>query len=72
MNRQSGATTVEFALVLVIFLTFLLGIIDFSRIFAAKTASPRATEYIIERDDAGVNALTTAEVGFNFLKNIRF
>ena len=26
------------------------GIIDFGRIFAAKTASPRKTEYIIERD----------------------
>jgi hypothetical protein len=48
------------------------GIIDFSRIFAAKTASPRATEYIIERDDAGTNALRTAKVGFDFLKNVRF
>ena len=48
------------------------GIIDFNRIFAAKTASPRSTEYIVERDDAGVNALNTAAVGFNFLKNIRF
>lgn len=48
------------------------GIIDFSRIFAAKTASPRATEYIIERDDAGTNAMNTARVGFNFLKHIRF
>jgi sugar phosphate isomerase/epimerase len=48
------------------------GIIDFNRIFAAKTASPRATEYIIERDDAGANALNTARVGFNFLKNARF
>jgi sugar phosphate isomerase/epimerase len=48
------------------------GIIDFGRIFAAKTASPRDTEYIIERDDAGANAMNTARVGFNFLKNIRF
>jgi len=48
------------------------GIIDFQRIFAAKTASPRATEYIIERDDAGAAALTTARVGFTYLKNIRF
>lgn len=32
MNRkQSGSTTVEFALVLIIFLTFFLGITDFSR-----------------------------------------
>jgi sugar phosphate isomerase/epimerase len=48
------------------------GIIDFGRIFAAKFASPHATEYIIERDDAGEAALHTAQVGFNFLKNIRF
>jgi hypothetical protein len=48
------------------------GIIDFNRIIAAKTAGPRATEYIIERDDAGANALNTARVGFNFLKNARF
>lgn len=48
------------------------GIIDFGRIFAEKTASPSATEYIIERDDAGDAALNTAKVGFNFLKNIRF
>ncbi len=48
------------------------GVIDFRRIFAAKTASPRKTEYIIERDDAGQGALTTAQVGFDLLKNIRF
>jgi sugar phosphate isomerase/epimerase len=48
------------------------GIIDFGRIFAEKTASPSATEYIIERDDAGDAALNTAKVGFEFLKNIRF
>ncbi|RIJ78130.1 sugar phosphate isomerase/epimerase [Nakamurella silvestris] len=48
------------------------GVIDFGRIFAAKSASPSSTEYIIERDDAGAGGLTTAKVGFNFLKNIRF
>jgi sugar phosphate isomerase/epimerase len=48
------------------------GIIDFGRVFDAKFASPTATEYIIERDDAGAAALNTAKVGFNFLKNIRF
>ena len=48
------------------------GIIDFARIFAAKTASPRHTEYIIERDAAGAAAMNTAQVGFNFLRNIRF
>ncbi len=41
------------------------GVIDFRRIFASKTASPRNTEYIIERDDAGQGALTTAKVGFD-------
>ncbi len=30
-KKQSGATAVEFALVLIIFLTFFLGIMDFSR-----------------------------------------
>jgi len=48
------------------------GVIDFARVFAAKTARPADTEYIIERDDAGSGALTTARVGFNYLKNIRF
>jgi sugar phosphate isomerase/epimerase len=48
------------------------GIIDFERIFAAKKAPATHTEYIIERDDAGTNALTTARVGFNFLRNVRF
>jgi sugar phosphate isomerase/epimerase len=48
------------------------GVIDFRRIFAAKTASPRNTEYIIERDDAGQGALTTAKAGFDLLKGIRF
>jgi sugar phosphate isomerase/epimerase len=48
------------------------GIIDFGRIFAAKDAPARRTEYIIERDDAGLNALQTARVGFNYLKNLRF
>lgn len=48
------------------------GVIDFARIFDLKTASPSRTEYIVERDDAGANALNTAKVGFDFLKNIRF
>ncbi len=45
--------------------------IDFARIFAAA-GSPREHQYIVERDDAGANALNTAAVGFNFLSRIRF
>jgi sugar phosphate isomerase/epimerase len=47
------------------------GVIDFARIFAAA-GSPRDHQYIVERDDAGANALNTATVGFNFLSRIRF
>ena len=38
-----GATTVEFALVLIIFLTFLLGITDFSRMLFTWSAANEAT-----------------------------
>ena len=46
------------------------GVIDFARIFraAGKTSEH---EYIVERDDAGVNALTTARVGFDFLSRLK-
>jgi sugar phosphate isomerase/epimerase len=47
------------------------GVIDFERIFAAA-GSPNRHEYIIERDDAGAAALTTAQLGFDPLKDIRF
>ena len=47
------------------------GVIDFGRIFAAA-GDVRDHEYIVERDDAGANALTTAAVGFNYLNRIRF
>jgi sugar phosphate isomerase/epimerase len=47
------------------------GVIDFARIFRAA-GNPREHEYIVERDDAGANALTTARVGFDFLSRIRF
>jgi sugar phosphate isomerase/epimerase len=53
------------------------GLIDFARIFEhSKRAG--AVEYIVERDDAGspprqpADALTTAEVGYDFLAAIRF
>ena len=47
------------------------GVIDFARIFKAA-GNPREHEYIVERDDAGAAALSTAKVGFDFLSRIRF
>jgi Flp pilus assembly protein TadG len=41
--QQRGATTVEFALALIIFLTFLLGITDFSRMLFTWSAANEAT-----------------------------
>ena len=46
------------------------GVIDFARIFRAA-GNPREHEYIIERDDAGAAALTTARVGFEFLSRVK-
>ncbi len=42
-HRQRGATLVEFALVLLIFLTFLLAIVDFSRMLFSWNAATEAT-----------------------------
>lgn len=42
---QTGATIVEFALSLLIFLMFLLGIIDFSRMLYTWNAANEATRY---------------------------
>lgn len=59
-RRQSGATAVEFALVLLIFLTFLLGIIDFSRMLftwnAANEATRAGARYAVVCDDTGNSA----------------
>jgi sugar phosphate isomerase/epimerase len=50
------------------------GLIDFPRIFRTQ----RVDEYIVERDDAGTaprtpaDALVTAEVGYNYLRGVRF
>jgi Flp pilus assembly protein TadG len=41
--RQHGATTIEFALVLLAFLTFLLGIVDFARLLYMWNAATEAT-----------------------------
>jgi sugar phosphate isomerase/epimerase len=46
------------------------GVIDFARIFA-EAGKRHQHEYIIEHDDAGANALTTAAVGYDYLKIIR-
>ena len=42
-THQRGATTVEFALALIVFLTFLLGITDFSRMLFTWSAANEAT-----------------------------
>jgi sugar phosphate isomerase/epimerase len=53
------------------------GLIDFRRIFA-QSDTAGVKEYIVERDDAGTgsrrpeDALDTAAVGYQFLRNIRF
>jgi sugar phosphate isomerase/epimerase len=53
------------------------GLIDFARVFEAGRRQG-VIEYIVERDDAGTpprspaDALSTAEVGYNFLRTIRF
>jgi sugar phosphate isomerase/epimerase len=50
------------------------GLIDFPRIFRAHGVD----EYIVERDDAGspprrpADALVTAEVGYRYLRTVRF
>jgi Flp pilus assembly protein TadG len=43
MKREQGATTVEFALGLLVFLTFLLGITDFGRMLFTWNAANEAT-----------------------------
>jgi hypothetical protein len=45
MKNQCGATVVEFALVLIIFLTFLLGILDFARMLWTWNAANEATRW---------------------------
>ena len=45
MKRQSGATTVEFALVFILFLTVLLGIVDFARMLWTWNAASEATRW---------------------------
>lgn len=44
------------------------GAIDFSRIFSAH----RPKEFVVENDSPDVTPLQTAEVGFNYLRKLRF
>jgi hypothetical protein len=64
--RQAGATMVEFALVLVVFLTFLLGITDFGRMLFTWNAAAEATRagarYAVVCDDTGKQALVLARM----------
>jgi Flp pilus assembly protein TadG len=60
-HRQAGAAAIEFALVLLLFLMFLLGILDFSRMLftwnAANEATRAGARYAVVCDDTN-NAAT--------------
>lgn len=43
--RQTGATTIEFALAFMLFLTFVLGVVDFSRMLWTWNAATEATRW---------------------------
>lgn len=66
MKQTAGATTVEFALVLILFLTFLLGIMDFSRMLftweAANEAAFFGARYAIVCDDTNQKAKVLAKM----------
>lgn len=61
-SRQDGATIVEFALVLMLFLTFFLGILDFARMLWTWNAANEATRWgarvsvVCDKDAARVKA----------------
>jgi Flp pilus assembly protein TadG len=65
-GRQSGATAVEFALVLLIFLTFLLAVTDFSRMLytwnAASEATRAGARYAVICDDKNNKAQVLARM----------
>ena len=65
-SRQRGATAVEFALVLLIFLTFLLAITDFSRMLFTWNAAAEATRagarYAVVCNDTTRDALVRAKM----------
>ena len=64
--RQRGATAVEFALVLLIFATFLLAIVDFSRMLftwnAANEAARAGARYAVVCDDTASQAQVLARM----------
>lgn len=63
---QSGATTIEFALVLLMFLMLLLGVTDFSRMLFTWNAANEATRigarYAVVCDDTGNKALVLGKM----------
>ena len=64
--KQSGSTTVEFALVTLIFLTFLLAVTDFSRMLytwnAANEATRAGARYAAVCDDVSNKAKVLAKM----------
>lgn len=60
MKNQFGATIIEFALVLILFLTVMLGIVDFARMLWTWNAASEATRWgarvsvVCERDATAV------------------
>ena len=65
-HAQQGAAMIEFALVLLLFLTFLLGITDFARMLFTWSAASEATRagarYAVVCDDATRNAQVLARM----------
>lgn len=65
-TRQSGATVIEFALVMVIFLSFLLAVTDFSRMLftwnAANEATRAGARYAVVCDDKNQQDLVLARM----------
>lgn len=65
-NKQTGATVIEFALSLLIFLTFLLGITDFSRMLftwsAANEAARMGARYAVVCDNTFNEAAVLARM----------
>lgn len=64
--REGGATMIEFSLVLLIFLTFLLGITDFTRMLytwnAASEATRSGARYAVVCDDTNKKANVLARM----------
>ena len=65
-KKQQGATIVEFAFTLLLFLTFMLGITDFSRMLftwnAANEATRAGARYAVVCDDTGNQAQVLAKM----------